>query len=626
MASELESLLVRIDADTTLLRRALSLAEKGVGTFEANVDASARKAEKRLSSMGSSIERSLNGVAAAALAAFSFQGVNNAINQVTALNDAAESAGLAAVEYQRLQFAAGQSGVASNELAESLAKFAVMTGEARARTGSFYEFLQKSLPTVAAQITATKTQGEALEVVSNALARLNNAEAQAVLGKEAFGKSARDLTRFLSEGADATREATKSAEELGRVLDTETIKQYEAAQRELAKLSNTIDTTFKNALAGALPLIKGFNDALAESQALSAEQNINLGAFDLASTKQLEAAYTRLQAQLSAVYDEASAKAPDDSWFGQLKRDLFGTSASQADELIKKLAAVRTEIGLRGARANMAPLDGWEAKTTGPNPLTLQRPLPPWKTEIEFNAADALNDLRKKAAEGSGDKLGAIDVEIENETEKFRRMLAEKKIDEAEFQEARVLISMAAGDKIKAAYEEETKAAAALGMQARGILEGSVMGSLDEAFRTGKVSAAAFFADIAQGFAKMATQALILKPIMDSLFGTTGAGGSLSGALSGLLTPRATGGPMYPGQAYLAGERGPELIVPRSNMVARPGASLGGGGAVYNIDARGADISVAARVERALAQAEARRRDPVQAVAAHSRRYPARAA
>ena len=58
---------------------------------------------------------------------------------------------------------------------------------------------------------------------------------------------------------------------------------------------------------------------------------------------------------------------------------------------------------------------------------------------------------------------------------------------------------------------------------------------------------------------------------LDKLFGRVGAsggglGGILSGALGALfgLPGRATGGPVSPGQAYMVGERGPEMFVPTS--------------------------------------------------------------
>jgi hypothetical protein len=68
------------------------------------------------------------------------------------------------------------------------------------------------------------------------------------------------------------------------------------------------------------------------------------------------------------------------------------------------------------------------------------------------------------------------------------------------------------------------------------------------------------------------------------LFGSSGSGGSATSTLSSLLGAitglpgRATGGPVSPGQAYVVGERGPEVFVPTSAGAIANNASLNGGG------------------------------------------------
>ena len=67
--------------------------------------------------------------------------------------------------------------------------------------------------------------------------------------------------------------------------------------------------------------------------------------------------------------------------------------------------------------------------------------------------------------------------------------------------------------------------------------------------------------------------------------GSASGGGSSAGGLANLLGSlaglpgRATGGPVSPGQAYMVGERGPELFVPTSAGSIANNASLNGGGA-----------------------------------------------
>ena len=74
---------------------------------------------------------------------------------------------------------------------------------------------------------------------------------------------------------------------------------------------------------------------------------------------------------------------------------------------------------------------------------------------------------------------------------------------------------------------------------------------------------------------------------LGALFGgdSGGEGGGLLGSLAGALASlfggapgRATGGPVTGGQAYMVGERGPELFVPTAaGRIAPAGAAPGGG-------------------------------------------------
>jgi lambda family phage tail tape measure protein len=61
------------------------------------------------------------------------------------------------------------------------------------------------------------------------------------------------------------------------------------------------------------------------------------------------------------------------------------------------------------------------------------------------------------------------------------------------------------------------------------------------------------------------------------LGGAFGGIGKLLGPLLGMIPGLAEGGDMTPGRAYMTGERGPELIVPRSASTVIPNHALGGG-------------------------------------------------
>lgn len=91
------------------------------------------------------------------------------------------------------------------------------------------------------------------------------------------------------------------------------------------------------------------------------------------------------------------------------------------------------------------------------------------------------------------------------------------------------------------------------------------------------------------------------------IFGGAAGGGifNLLGSFLG-LEPHAGGGGVSPGQAYLVGEQGPEILMGASGRIASNSESrrlVGGGGDtyhMYNVDARGADIGAEQRLYRAL--------------------------
>ena len=68
-----------------------------------------------------------------------------------------------------------------------------------------------------------------------------------------------------------------------------------------------------------------------------------------------------------------------------------------------------------------------------------------------------------------------------------------------------------------------------------------------------------------------------LAGIFGGLFGGVRGGDALSQALRGAIGARALGGPVNSGSPYLVGERGPEIIVPRSAGQVIPNHKIGGG-------------------------------------------------
>lgn len=89
-------------------------------------------------------------------------------------------------------------------------------------------------------------------------------------------------------------------------------------------------------------------------------------------------------------------------------------------------------------------------------------------------------------------------------------------------------------------------------------------------FVTGAKTAQQALADLARDLARMLAQSAIRR-----LFSGLGGSGGFLGSLFGGF--RAEGGPVSAGRAYVVGERGPEMFVPRSSGGIVPNHKMGGG-------------------------------------------------
>ena len=99
--------------------------------------------------------------------------------------------------------------------------------------------------------------------------------------------------------------------------------------------------------------------------------------------------------------------------------------------------------------------------------------------------------------------------------------------------------------------------------------------------------------NILRSIAAAAVDLFIVQPLLGSLFGQ-------GGLFGGLIPGRQFGGPISPGQPYLVGEAGPELIVPNIASTVIPANALGAAPVNVSISVQSTD---GPGVERALARA-----------------------
>jgi alkanesulfonate monooxygenase SsuD/methylene tetrahydromethanopterin reductase-like flavin-dependent oxidoreductase (luciferase family) len=99
-------------------------------------------------------------------------------------------------------------------------------------------------------------------------------------------------------------------------------------------------------------------------------------------------------------------------------------------------------------------------------------------------------------------------------------------------------------------------------------------------------------AGIAQDLLKLATRKLVTEPLLKSFEGLlTNSSSGIGSFFTDLFKPRALGGPVSAGGAFLVGEKGPELFVPGTSgsIVSNDKLSSAGGTTIY-ADMRGASV------------------------------------
>ena len=593
MANELERLLVRFEADTAALRSALKDMDSKVDSSERNVNAKLGRIEGRFKQMGAGVGSQLTSLAAAFAGMASLGALNNLVADTAKLQVTAETVGMTAEKYQKLSDAARVAGVAQNEFDAAMLRFTSSVSEARQMTGGFYEFLRGQAPQLLKQVQGAKDTAAALDAVADAVQSMASAEDRALIVKQAFGDGALRLVKALESGRIGLNEAGGAADKFSRVASEQAVKAVKELDTELGKLTNSLKTSFVEAVGAAGD---GFVNKFLKSLNQGIDKAGGIGAAFVAAWKNLLPGSEAAGASSGDAYLEGLEKSQKSGW----------------------------------AKVEQVALGNWQ---TTINKMKLQTD--PRKL---FPGADAITQLRISAAEASGRDLEAVTMQYDQELEKFKRMLDDKIISEKQFGEARALLGETMQSKIASVYEKETQMVRELADEFKSGL-GSAVNSVFDSIIQGSFSASNAIRSLISEIAKMSMNRAVTAPLMDYLFGRSGSSGAATGFLnstfgsgSGLgeffssFAPRAHGGPMSAGIPYIAGERGPELIVPNTAAQAMSGWQGGGGGSsvVYNIDARNADPGVEHRIIAAIAKAERERPSPLATARTFSQRFPTR--
>ncbi|MFA5900860.1 MAG: tape measure protein, partial [Hyphomicrobium sp.] len=239
MAGELERLLIRIEADTALLRKELDAADKRVGAFGDAVDKNLARTERRFSSFSAASSRILGGLAVGYLVRETAQlgdaytNMTNRLKFVTSSSDE-----LASVQARLFQIAQ-TTRQSLPEVTELYSRMAFALRDAGASSSQVLQFTENLNKALALSGAAGAEASGALVQLSQGLASgtLRGQELNSILEQTPY------LAALIAKQMGVTTGELRKLGEQGKITGTEVFNAITGASDELdRKFSQTVPT------------------------------------------------------------------------------------------------------------------------------------------------------------------------------------------------------------------------------------------------------------------------------------------------------------------------------------------------------------------------------------------------
>lgn len=232
---------------------------KAADSFK-QIDRAAERTQKRLAGLGTALSSSVGGfarggvagVVAGLTAGLSLDALNRTVNSVAALRDEARRAGVEIEAFQRLKFVAEQNRIGVDALVDGLKELNLRADEfVLTGAGPAAEAFQRIGFSADELSEALKNPEELLLDVIGRLEQFDRA-AQIRVADELFGGTAGErFVELIGEGEQKLRDTADRANELGVVLDRETVEKAIELDRRFQEVSATVGTFFKRVVVGA---------------------------------------------------------------------------------------------------------------------------------------------------------------------------------------------------------------------------------------------------------------------------------------------------------------------------------------------------------------------------------------
>ena len=542
-----------------------------------------------------------------------------AIDAADNLGKMAQKVGVSVESLSALEYAGKLSDVSLEQLGTGLKKLSVNLNEVGSGGDNDAAAALKALGISATDSSGKLRNADAVFAdVAEAFAGMKDGAGKTALAVAIFGKAGSDLIPMLNAGAKGLAEMRGEAEALGLVFTGDTAKQAEAFNDNLTRLAES-SRGFGNEVATiVLPTLS----QLAQEFVNSAKEGTGFASMLGAGVKTtLEAiavtganvvyVFKAIGSEIGGIAAQMAALARGDfqgfKFIGEAMKEEAAKARAELDKLEQRILNPQApEAGPARAQRD-APIFGGGKDKAG-------------KKEKELSAEDmayggykgAYKDFVDAIKRATDDAAAAADADVQIEKDKQDRIMAVVRetydgklaVLQKELQAAAQLLDEGMINEDQWAEYANVRIEAFAKVKDEGVeafkeleraIEGWGKASADafvEFAFTGKGSFSDMVQSILKDMAKMIVYQNVMKPMASSISDSIGSSGGIGGFFSSLFGGgRANGGPVNPGQYYVVGENGPEILVPNSSGTVIPnGGGMGGGGStsvVINIDASG---------------------------------------
>lgn len=242
-----------------LILRTVGLTQ-GASKSERELDAMARRIEKRAKMVGAVVGTALVGATAVVA-----NQLRNTINQMDELSKAAQRANLPTEEFSKLAYAGDLADVAIQDLQSSLGRLA--KAQAEAQKGSSQQariFEALGIATKDAEGNLRSTYEVFLDF-ADAFKRNQGSPEIMAAGLNIFGRSFQNLVPLIKDGSQGLRDAGAEAERLGLVLSTEAGQAAEAFNDNLTRVSAALRGMWTQIASRSLPQLEQLSQTFAKT-------------------------------------------------------------------------------------------------------------------------------------------------------------------------------------------------------------------------------------------------------------------------------------------------------------------------------------------------------------------------